>query len=878
MVRFDRPCIRVAGAVEYFREHMVVGDYLTQEGSATMTWVGSDAQRLGLSGRCSLDDFERLCGGFAPSTGERLMMRDKGDMRRVCFFAQLSPPKDVSVLHLVGGDERIAQWWQDAVAETLRELEALTATRVRRDGQNSDRQTGTMAAAIVTHDTNRALDPQLHTHVCLMNVTFDRVEGRWKGVQPSGFFRHQGFLREVCYNKLAAAMVAAGYEIESSGRIGFAVKDFPAELRETFSKRRKEILRRAQEAGVSTQDALQAITTQSRAAKTTQTAGSLRQGWEAEAGPHLDQLRRLVASARSKWTQTESLEPLAVLQSAEAHVFERSSVVADRHLLREALRAGRARTDLHSLRRALAARERSGDLIRVDEEIASRAGLEAEREFTAWAGAQRRRWAPLGVGTASGLEGEQAGVVRDVLGTRAGVAVLEGDAGTGKTTCLKHIVAGIEAAGGSVFGCAPSSSAAEVLRRELTPQADTLQLLLVSPELQQRTRDRVLLVDEAGLVSVSQMRDLCRLAAANGNRLLLVGDPKQHSSIEAGDALRCLQEFANVPVFRLTEIRRQKDPGFRKAVSLLARGNALAAFDQFARIGAVREVPDEDRLWREAADDYVHTVAAGKSCLAISPVWAEIRAFSAVVRERLRAAGAISGADRTTIVTESWKWTREERRRIQSYRTGDILTFFRDHGEFRKLSVWRVVAIDRNELVISHGQLGARRLNPRLVGGFDVGSGSELTVARGDRLLIRASARPARLRNGEIVDVAGIDESGAIALKDGRTIPAWFREFTHGYCATSHASQGKTVDRGLLLMGAAGIAAGSLRQAYVSNSRFRESHAIYTSAKEEAREAMARAGDRRLAMELVSTEAPRRRSWRARWAERLGLGAFRPAA
>lgn len=868
MVRFDKPCVRVAGAVGYFREHMAIGDYLNQEGTAEMTWTGSGATRLGLTGRCDLAHFERLCQGLEPHTGARLMVRDKGDSRRVCYFAQLSPPKDVSVLHLVGGDKRIAVWWQEAVAETLQELEALTATRVRRSGQNHDRRTGSMLAAIVTHDTNRALDPQLHTHVCVMNLTYDGAEQRWKSVQPSGFYQHQGFLREVCYNRLAASMLRAGYEIESTGKIGFAVKGFPPELRELFSKRRREIQRRAKEAGATSQDELQAITAESRAAKTHATAATLRAGWEAEARPHLEKLRTLIASAQGE-PHTQPPDAMTLLQSAEAHTFERLSVVDDRKLLREALMAGRGQTDLGALRRALATREQSGHLLRQGDEVASRAGLEAEKEFTTWAAAQTRRWRPLGASHTTGLSAEQTAVVRDLLATPSGVAVLEGDAGTGKTTCLKQVVAGIESQGTRVFGCAPSSGATEVLRRELTAEADTLQMLLANPELQAAIRGRVLLVDEAGLISVNQMRDLCRLAERGGHRLLLVGDPKQHSSVEAGDALRCLQEFTDVPVFRLTEIRRQRNPAFRQAVALLARGNAAAAFDRFDRLGAVHAASDETALWEKAADDFVRTVQSGQSCLAISPVWSEIHAFTAIVRDRLRKAGALTGPDRPTLVTESLKYTREQRRRLHAYRPGDVLTFFRDAYDFRKFDVCRVAAVSRDHLTLVLPDGSARRLDPRRVSGFDVGTSAEISVAAGDRLLIRANVKPSRLRNGEIVEVASVAADGAIALKDGRTIPAWFREFTHGYCATSHASQGKTVDRGLLLMGEAGIAAGNLRQAYVSNSRFRESHAIYTTDKLEARAAMATAGERKLALELIPVEAPRPRPWHARWLSRL---------
>src|SRR3954463_5852315 len=103
---------------------MVLGDYLTQDGQAEMTWVGAGAERLGLAGRCELNHFENLCRGLHPVTGEKLMARDKGGFRRVCYFGQVSPPKDVSLLYMVGGDQRIDGWWRDAVAETLREIEA----------------------------------------------------------------------------------------------------------------------------------------------------------------------------------------------------------------------------------------------------------------------------------------------------------------------------------------------------------------------------------------------------------------------------------------------------------------------------------------------------------------------------------------------------------------------------------------------------------------------------------------------------------------------------------------------------------------------------------------------------------------------------------
>ena len=416
-------------------------------------------------------------------------------------------------------------------------------------------------------------------------------------------------------------------------------------------------------------------------------------------------------------------------------------------------------------------------------------------------------------------------------------------------------MAGIEQAGGRVFGCAPSAGATDVLRKELTATADTLQQWLVNESLQESTRGHVLVVDEAGLISVRQMQALCRLAAANDNRLLLVGDIKQHNSVEAGDALRALQKYANVPVARLIEIRRQRKFDYRVAVSMLAKGDAYAAFRRFDHLGAVREIRDERDLFRAAAVDYVKTITAGKSCLAISPVWAEIHAFTAEVRGQLKAAGILSGAERMVPTVFPLQWTQEERRRVHNYHAGDVLVFWRPEIGFRKGELVTVVGREDRELIVQRADGSKRFFTPRRIGGFQVGLMRELGVAIGERLLIRANAKEHGLKNGDIGEVAGFAEDGTIRLRDGRKVSPDFRQFSHGYATTSHSAQGRTVERGLLFMADEGIVAADLKQAYVSNSRFRESQMIYTTDRAAAREAMQRPGERTLATEAVEAAA-----------------------
>jgi hypothetical protein len=132
-------------------------------------------------------------------------------------------------------------------------------------------------------------------------------------------------------------------------------------------------------------------------------------------------------------------------------------------------------------------------------------------------------------------------------------------------------------------------------------------------------------------------------------------------------------------------------------------------------------------------------------------------------------------------------------------------------------------------------------------------------VAAGEKLLIRANLPESKLINGEIVQVKAHRPDGSLALHDGRTIPTTFKQFAYGYANTSHAAQGKTVDRGILIMGEKAIQEGELRQGYVSNSRFEHSQAIYTTNLPAAKEAMATEKERKLALDLVGR---RKTAWK----------------
>jgi ATP-dependent exoDNAse (exonuclease V) alpha subunit len=115
-------------------------------------------------------------------------------------------------------------------------------------------------------------------------------------------------------------------------------------------------------------------------------------------------------------------------------------------------------------------------------------------------------------------------------------------------------------------------------------------------------------------LSTQQLDQLTQVTRDLRARLILVGDTKQHYSVERGDALRNVIKHSHTPVVRLAEVLRQRDEGDRRFSQLLAGGQVVEAFEYADRRGLIREAGDDESLFARAAEHYVsnRTKASGR--------------------------------------------------------------------------------------------------------------------------------------------------------------------------------------------------------------------------------------------------------------------------
>src|ERR1700730_15404902 len=606
----------------YSARHLEHSDYYAEGERVTGQWQGRGADLLGLAGEVQSEEFEALRQGLDPQSGDFLRQRHSADRMaadgttqsrgRNLYDFTISAPKSVSIVAELGGDARLVRAHRKAVQEALKELECHAATRVRKDGANDNRTTGNLVLAVYHHDTSRELDPQLHTHAVAANLTYDGTESRWKALQASGIYEQRAYLTEVYRNTLARAVRSLSYETEDrrspKGKdLGFEIKGVSQKLLEKCSQRSEQrdraIAKFVETNGRQpTDNEVAVLVRESRADKLVEISSTevrLRQTARLtpEENVSLEQVRE-TGLTRSKAQQPELESAAPSLEYAEQHIFERVSVTLDHELLTEALRYVRGRIDLSELKGEFSLQEGGGRILRAGKEVATHDSLNRERDMIARINHRMNQFERLGgqheFAASTRIRPEQTQVIDFVLDSRDLAVNIRGAAGTGKTATLQELHRGLREAGHEALAIAPTMSAVEELQKVGFSDAITVERLLQDQRAHTEMRGKVLIVDEAGMLSGRQMSEVLKLAEHESARIVFSGDTRQIRSVEASDALRVLEKESRLKYVSLTEVQRQTAQSYRKAIEELRR-DPEHGFDRLEEMGAVREVPWLDR-------------------------------------------------------------------------------------------------------------------------------------------------------------------------------------------------------------------------------------------------------------------------------------------
>ena len=316
-------------------------------------------------------------------------------------------------------------------------------------------------------------------------------------------------------------------------------------------------------------------------------------------------------------------------------------------------------------------------------------------------------------------------------------------------------------------------------------------------------RKHFYLVDESSLASTNQMREFLARLGPN-DRVLLIGDIRQHQGVEAGRPFEQLQE-AGMRTAKLDEIVRQKDPALKSAVELLATGQVSAALDALQQQGRVKEIPNAEERIRAIAKSYVESP---ENTLIVSPDNASRRELNVAVRQELKANGSLAPEDHTfRVLVQRQDMTGAERSWASHYEINDVVRYTRGSKAIgiEAAAYASVVAINpaANQLTVEKANGELATYDPRRLTGVSVYREIEREFSVGDRIQFTAPDKSLGVANRDLAAIEAIHPDGRLSARLDNNRQIEFnanehRHFDHGYAVTSHSSQGLTAERVLV--------------------------------------------------------------------------------
>lgn len=269
------------GAAKYFtNDDFVAGEYYTNEQAGEVSqWGGAGLSDSPIAEGSAVtrEAFEKVLLGETP-TGEQIEAKEN---RRPGYDLTFSAPKSVSIMAYIAGDKRLMEAFALSVKDTMTWVERnLAEGRKTVDGKTTAVATGNLVYAMFQHDTSRALDPQLHYHSIVANMT-RMPDGKWQALHADKIWSNNTVIGSVQHSYLRGRVEELGYKVRLDGKHGtFEIVDVPKEVIDAFSTRREEILLKSEQLGIVSPKGRDSVTVNTRDPKlNVEDRESMVKGW-----------------------------------------------------------------------------------------------------------------------------------------------------------------------------------------------------------------------------------------------------------------------------------------------------------------------------------------------------------------------------------------------------------------------------------------------------------------------------------------------------------------------------------------------------------------------------------------------------------------------
>ena len=413
----------------------------------------------------------------------------------------------------------------------------------------------------------------------------------------------------------------------------------------------------------------------------------------------------------------------------------------------------------------------------------------------------------------------------------------QGDAGVGKTYTVKALKEIISSFNINIRGLAPSAAAAGELSKGAAINCQTLDAYLYMP-IKSLPKNELIVVDEAGMISSSQMKNLLEKGKQTNSRILLIGDTKQLAAVQAGSPFKLLQEQAKLPTIRIDKNVRQQNIQLKEVVDLLSRGEIRQGYEKLKEQGSIKQIPIDSLRLKAVVDDYLaRDDKTQAQTLVLAGTNKEKEAITKQVRQGLIEQGKLSRECKQISILKPKDLDKFSLTQASSYEVGDVIKFGHTTTRFNKDLYYRVDAIDsRNTTLTVRDSFGNKQ-------DLKLNSYKDRTVFQSETRELRSREQMKFTRNhyyegkkqinGQQFTVLGFNTNGQIEIKTkGKTQtvnPDALLYSDYRYVDTVHSSQGKTANYCIYAAGSGSSLTVGKESFYVAASRAKHEFKVYTA-------------------------------------------------
>ena len=894
--------------------------YYTQEGKGR--WSGELAKEQGREGEIDPEDWRKAVWG-KDRDGNELVKYEAREYKQPDGTVKVqdkeggtditySLPKGFSLLVEAYKDsqdprlrdlaEKIMTAHHNAVAKTNSYIEKkLVAARVWKNGRSEIEFTGKAAFGNYDHHISREQDPQTHTHSFLLNMT-QTADGRWRAIDNRPIYENQKYLGQLHMSEFAIQLKEQGVPLLDRSHGNVELAGVPHEVIEHASARSQQIKEQLPNlrtlypnASESRLKEIACLATRKKKELVTDV-----KEWRAELRADFrqlgytdkdiaDRIDRAKETAREKYAQQPSVDH-AVTKAADVLSYG-ESVFSHRDLVLQTAQLFPTAYRVEDLERAAGSllkegrnlRDISGDgryittpdMERIEAENIAMARLGVGQARPLMDGNEAKKKAEaVRIGDDRGLTKSQLEAYVTVTSTGDRVVIMQGYAGTGKTTLFRELNKEFKDNGLTVRGLAFTGKAAGELKNASGIESSTIHSFLQNEE--SMNSDIVYVVDEASMVGSRQLNVLLHMAEKSGSRVILSGDRWQIPSTAAGKPFSDIQDDQKIASTYLTDIVRQREGSAEHRISqAFVERKTEKIIDALEKAGAIHYEQDD---LKRAENAFNEVMKNWKNTISMATTNVQVREGGDRFHTALKERGELGQKEVTVSIKEPISFRSDaERHFVQNYQDGDYIQIHKKiEGLPKKRTSLQVIGrddargilfvssfqphtVDASDLGIPAAAGEVRQVNVGFGNkyainvkdhGMDITAYRErqIPISQGEKIMFLKNSLNGigkiGVRNGDMAFVRRISDDGLsmvvdriIDFKKGETeeihVPLdKYNYFRYGYVGTVDKSQGATAPR------AVGRDLEDFQRTYVAGTRENQELSLHFRDTDSLREAL----------------------------------------